>query len=205
MATQTDPVVKKVLTEVAQFNVKQKKKTEAWEENLRQLAADYQDKTQAKDVAKQAVSAVSDLTHLNELIVLTQEQIKKIAANTLKPGSKKPIDEIGVLDYIWDLPGDRSWSSKQKEPFRGKALDYYRGRKVRHVWGTGQLVKIKNKSKEEWYGIRVVLTCIQCKKNKMTVYALPGCHVGAFCYIYDRSKKYLADLRNQSLVCDKCG
>lgn len=155
--------------------------------------------------AEHLIGEIRSLWRLNRINRAWEDRMKALAAEELKPGSDELIEDMDALDYIWDLPGDRVWSSNQTEPFRPKALDYYVGRKVVHIWGTGEVVKIgKTKRRDARYAIKVRMPCYYCKTSRVTVYAQPGCHNGAFCYIYDRQGNYLADLRNQIVVCRRC-
>jgi len=52
--------------------------------------------------------------------------------------------------------------------------------------------------------IRVSLPCAKCERNPTTAFARSGLHRGAFCYVYDASGTFLADLRNQEYVCPSC-
>ena len=54
------------------------------------------------------------------------------------------------------------------------------------------------------FAVQATLMCVKCGANPMIVYARSGCHHGAFCYVYDEEGGFLADLRNQEYVCDKC-
>ena len=56
----------------------------------------------------------------------------------------------------------------------------------------------------ETLAIRVSLPCGRYGRNPMIAYARSGCHRGAFCYVYDADRNFLADLRNQEYVCSKC-
>lgn len=159
---------------------------------------------------RELIGMVDSLWLLNGIYRNWEDRMKELAAVVLKPGTDEVLDEydgaLAALDYIWDLHGDYSFKGGQSEPFRPRALDYYVGRKFRHVWGTGELVKLsKDGEHPPRYGVRVRLACgTEGCKNKITVYAAPGCHNGAFCYVYDREGNYLADLRNQWFKCNSC-
>jgi hypothetical protein len=153
----------------------------------------------AADQAKAAIVRCQTMFTLNSVRRVWEDQMKALAAERLHPGCDEPITDLDALDYIWDLPGDCSWSSEQTEPFRPHALDYYVGRTVEHVWGTGTIEKMA-----AGYGIRVWLPCAYCEKAGLWLYARPGCHTGAFCYLYDEQGQYALDLRNQIFVCPDC-
>jgi hypothetical protein len=72
----------------------------------------------------------------------------------------------------------------------------------RHAAWNGQAFPIV--PMRETLAIRVSLPCARCGRNPMIAYARSGCHRGAFCYVYDAERNFLADLRNQEYVCSKC-
>ena len=75
------------------------------------------------------------------------------------------------------------------------------GEKVKWHDLTGMLVTIKNNKP----AIKFRMKCwhIGCR-NRITIYTVSGCHNGAFCYVQDpKSGQFLADLRNQNVVCKK--
>lgn len=164
----------------------------------------YNDGKAREEAIKEHINQMTSLFQLNHVYKMWEDRMKELAAQVLKPGADEIIEEItgglSALDYIWKLHGDYSYSGNQTEPFRPNALDYYVGRKCYHVWGTGILVKMR-----DGYGIRVRLPCgTEGCKGRITVYARPGCHNGAFCYVYSKEGEYLADLRNQWFKCTKC-
>jgi hypothetical protein len=161
--------------------------------------SDWEEQRNIREWIEELIGMMDSIFLLNGVNHIWESRMKELAAESLKPGDE-PIEDVDALDYVWNLHGDGSWSSKQTEPFRAMALDYYVGRKVRHVWGTGTIVKMK-----EGYGIKVRLPCSHagCRRT-ITVYAKPGCHRGAFCYVYDKDGNFLADLRDQSFDCGKC-
>jgi hypothetical protein len=86
-----------------------------------------------------------------------------------------------------------------------QTLDSYEGFRVSHdIFGeSGTLVKLPNGK----FAVRWRITCQssgkRCK-NRTTIYTTSGVHHGAWCYAVDRNGQHLADLRNQSAVCEKC-
>lgn len=146
-----------------------------------------------------AVEDLKEIRHLENIGRQADERIKALAAVILKPDSDDVIemDVLHILDSIWDLGGDTVFANGL--PNKEKAVDYYLGRKVHHVWGTGVIAKMKQFGMR---GIRVRLRCYHegCTRTK-TCYARPGCHQGAFCYMYSFAGKYWIDLRNQGYAC----
>ena len=157
------------------------------------------------DTALAAIKACQSVSHLASVVDEAQERIKDLAAEELHPGTDEVIEDLDLLDYIWKLKGDRVWSSKQTEPYRYWAIEHYLGRKVEHIWGVGTIVRMNPDSKmsQAMFGIEVDLPC-NCGKTTKRVYARPGCHTGAFCYVYSQEGEFLADLRNQWFSCDDC-
>ena len=133
--------------------------------------------------------------------------MNELAAAILKPGSRKTINDfdggLHALDYIWQLDGDRVWSSGQKEPFRPRAIDYYVGRKVEHVWGKGVLEKTPDGTAGHGYGIKLEYPCY-CGKKRYTMYAIPGVHIGGFAYLVQPGSHDFLDARNQVMTCPAC-
>jgi hypothetical protein len=86
-----------------------------------------------------------------------------------------------------------------------QTLDSYIGFKVSHdiLGRSGTLIKLDCGK----FAVRWRITCQsegrKCK-NRTTLYTVSGCHHGAWCYSVDKQGKHLADLRNQSAVCEKC-
>lgn len=168
----------------------------------------------------------TDLGTLSVIVDNIHERMKTVAAEYLKPGSDEVIEDLGILDYIWGLKGDR-WRGGGK-PAHFYAVDYYLGRKVSHVWGTGRLVRfIKEDEKmtdidREYFGPNLVVApnlvakgrhhgieldypC-SCGKKKYRMYAIPGVHLGGFAYlIREEVPDNLFDVRNHCMVCDECG
>lgn len=89
----------------------------------------------------------------------------------------------------------------------GMPLAPYVGWKVSHdMLGTGTLVRLPVADEgvsAQKYAVRWRVKCgkERCKK-RVTILTKSGCHKGAYCYVCDRSGKYLADLRNQYCVCE---
>jgi hypothetical protein len=83
----------------------------------------------------------------------------------------------------------------------GFTLDPFVGCKVEHdCYGrAGRLVKLKTGK----FAVRWKMKCGHCPKLT-TVYTMSGCHNGAYCYVCDLNGKYLADLRNQYVLCKTC-
>lgn len=134
-----------------------------------------------------------------------EAQMKTLAAQTLKPGTDEVIEDLDALDYIWDLRGDYAFGPDL--PNRFHAIEEYLGRKVRHFWGEGTIVCLPGFADSDAhvkkYGIEVTIPC-RCGKVDYTTWARPGCHTGAFCYVYDKDGEYILDLRNQTFVCKEC-
>lgn len=177
---------------------------------------------------KSCIERVGSTFELNSVHTDWEERMKELAAKTLKPGEDFPLQEweghLALLDYIWDISGDRMWSSSQTEPFRPRAVDYYIGRRCEHIWGDGVLVKILSKEpheldklKEDQYvirpnlaargvkhGIKLDYPC-ECGKTKHEMFAVPGVHTGAFAYLLEEETDRHLDVRNQCITCDNCG
>jgi hypothetical protein len=152
------------------------------------------------------------------------ELLKARVREVLKPYNKRLIIasrdeyELSLLDYIWDLDGDRSmvgvngeWFSDgtgQRRPYCATEIERYEGKRVRYVWGVGVIAPMKPTGRKprqrKVMGIRVELACAGGCGQNFTAYARPGCHTGAFCYVYSFEGKFLADLRNQEFCCDSC-
>ncbi len=84
---------------------------------------------------------------------------------------------------------------------QGISLEKYLNFKITHdIFGrAGVLVKLGDK-----FAVRWRMPCHYCHK-RIVEYTHSGCHKGAYCYACDKSNNYLADLRNQCVVCSKCG
>ena len=140
-----------------------------------------------------------DMSALRYVIRDCQEEMRKIADKTLKPGTDEVITDLATLDMAWGLPGGHVDGDIEK-PYLPRYLDFFVGRRVDTFGGVGPLVKTK-----DGYGIEIEMACSGegCTET-LKVYACPGCHLGAFCYVYDENGEFLADLRNQCYTCDKC-
>ncbi len=154
------------------------------------------------------IERVQDMGDLGCIARAAQERTKALAAEILKPGTEEPINEftdgLYALDYIWDLRGDSVFGSGR--PNKHRAIDYYLGRKVEHLWGEGVIVRMTpEKVYPAKYGIKIELPChVDDCESTSTRYAKPGCHSGAFCYLYDEDSKNMIDLRNQVFCCGEC-
>lgn len=170
---------------------------------------EYQREQKIKEEAIAAIQKVNDLGDLSSLRRVCDSRTKEIVRKEVGKSKLFNNDQLYLLDYVWDLRGDLSWASEPGkppynpetgEPFCEMEMDRYLGWKVESNVGNGTIAKMADGG----YGIRLRLPCNRCHKSRKTVYARPGCHVGAFCYIYDRYGKFLADLRNQEFVCWRC-
>jgi hypothetical protein len=66
---------------------------------------------------------------------------------------------------------------------------------------TGEVVLIARGT----VAIKARVLCSSCRRRRSTVYAVSGCHSGAFCYLSDpKTGQHLADLRNQTVLCQTC-
>lgn len=180
------------------------------------------------------IGGVESLWQLNSVHNVWEERMKELAAEILKPGSDEEINEedggLDALDYIWHLQGAKSYTVGDG-PWMHRALDYYLGRTVTHVWGTGKLMKIAYDYAEcehdkEWfghgrvwlsdkddehnlpargieYGIALKFPC-QCGKVEYDMFAIPGVHTGGFAYLVDETTSEYLDVRNQIRVCESC-
>lgn len=52
--------------------------------------------------------------------------------------------------------------------------------------------------------IQAPMSCAICGGNPITVYAGPGPHSGAWCYVYDENNAWLGDLRDNEYQCETC-
>lgn len=88
----------------------------------------------------------------------------------------------------------------------GLTLEPYLGWKVAHdMLGVGTLVKLEKEHSPDGYAVEWKKKCMNGKcQNPITFKTKSGCHHGAYCYVCDDKGKYLADLRNQMVFCDKC-
>ena len=159
---------------------------------------------ESREQTKAVVSALRKISRAADLTIVVREaetRIKEIAAETLHPGTDELIEDLCLLDLIWNLSGDTTFTWNPDGTQKGLfwAIEYYLGRKVQLVHGTGIIAQMAARGE---FGIRVRLKCSHVGCNiRHTVYAKPGCHAGAFCYVYDREGNRLADLRNQQFAC----
>lgn len=136
----------------------------------KQITSEWEKEREIAKKVCELFGKIKFLYNLNPLYLKWEERMKEIAFATLKVGTQEVIEEwdggLSALDYIWDLQGDYSWSGKQTTPYRSKAVEYFLGRKVNHIWGTGIIARMKDKG----FGIRVRIRCGTCKSNKMTIW-----------------------------------
>jgi hypothetical protein len=170
---------------------------------------EWAESRERRKAAGAAVEAITSIGDLRSLRVDIEERMKALAAEILEPGSDKLIYDLHALDYIWDLSGDRV--TTVGKPYNLFAIDAYLGRKVEHVWGIGEIAKMEpspDAKGKRWdgsmYGIKVELPCGRCEEATSTLYARPGCHAGAFCYLYTPDGTDHIDLRNFMWVCEDC-
>lgn len=52
--------------------------------------------------------------------------------------------------------------------------------------------------------IELFLSCDKCERGNFQIFVKSGLHNGAFCYVVDENGKYLANLRDQIVVCKNC-
>lgn len=80
----------------------------------------------------------------------------------------------------------------------GKSLAAWLGRRVRlHFGPTGPLVRHKTRK----FGVRFFFKCPRCGRKEGPIFAVSGLHAGAWCYIYNRDGKYLANMRDDNWNC----
>ena len=127
-------------------------------------------------------SKVTCLFCLKELRAKKERDAKD--AKEVKMGRLNRDDLVG-LERNWGLP-------EVMEQHVGKEVDYH--------LGTGVLSKMDGGR----YGILLSIPCYDCLKSEIEVYARPGLHSGAFCYVYDKAGKYLANMRDQVYTCEGC-
>ena len=178
------------------------------------------------------IRRVDSMWELNGVEKTWEDQMKILAAERLKPGSDEVIEDLDALDYIWDMHGDYVITGDQL--YHARALDYYLGRKVSHVWGDGILMKIAYEygderfpKQREWfgpgrvhlsdpknefnlpgrridYGVAIKYPCT-CGKVEYDMFAIPGVHTGGFAYLVAEDTDAFLDARNQCRVCEECG
>lgn len=180
------------------------------------------------------IDLVKTMTGLSNLSIITpwiEDRMKAIAAEVLKPGSDEVITDTYILDYIWELTGDREITGNQV--YHRRAIDYYLGRTVDHGMWKGKLMKIAYEYGDEripheheyfnhgrvWlsdkdnpfnlpgrridYGIAIKFPC-HCGKVEYDMFAIPGVHTGGFAYLVAEDTDRYLDIRNQIRVCDDC-
>ena len=150
--------------------------------------------SEATDKIHALIQEETELWELNIVHEFWEERMKALGAERLKPGSDEPIEDMHALDYIWSLGGDRSISGDQV--YHPRAIDYYLGRTVCHVWGDGKLVRFIRSDEEMVprdrehfgdalvvsdvlrdrgykYGIALKYPCT-CGKVEYDMFAIPG-------------------------------
>lgn len=162
---------------------------------------DYTRSQKIIDQVLELMATTTSISNLNRVHSYWEERMKELAAETLKPGSDETIEDLDALDYIWDITGDKAITGDQ--PYHARALDYYLGRKVEHIWGVGVLSKMPENTPGGDYGIKVDYPCT-CGKKTYEMYAIPGVHIGGFAYLVEPGNKHYLDVRNQCRVCEEC-
>lgn len=78
---------------------------------------------------------------------------------------------------------------------------FFHGWKVKHdVFGTGIFNAKSDPPRIRWRGRCGNEFC----NKKISFMTTSGCHAGAWCYVCDKDGTYLADLRNQYIICSDC-
>jgi hypothetical protein len=86
------------------------------------------------------IDRAHSLRDLNIVHTVWEARMKELAAAILRPDSEETITDLYALDYIWGLHGDYSITGDQV--YHPRALDYYLGRYIEHIWGGGVLMRI---------------------------------------------------------------
>lgn len=174
------------------------------------------------------LSTETDIAIIASHITLAEDRIKKLAAETLQPGSDKPIEDLYSLDYIWKLPGDRVFHGGEEPKLR--AIDYYMGRRVEALCFGYSAYCAEAEGDHEFEsetcvhcgllddpeklpviaddpqgkpGIKHWWLC-RCGKLVGPFFARPGVHAGAFAYCHTEDGSSYFDARNQFPLCDQC-
>lgn len=171
---------------------------------IRELDNETPAKTASEQAKAQLIPLINQIIDIdflsNRVIACAENRIKERVRDLL--GASGVIEDLRALDTIWGLSGDTciSFTADGKQVGKLREIEHYEGRQVRHVLGLGTVAKMRDGN----FGIRLRTLCGCRCGRKITLYAKPGVHLGAFAYAYDSSGYYLGDLRNVTVACLKC-
>jgi len=132
-----------------------------------------------------------------------QERIKALIEMWHPEAAQGFIIRSGVVTI---LTGNHATTSDLDDiTDNGMSLEPLVGWRISHdMFGeAGRLVKLDSDPEDRQFAVRWIMKCARCPK-RMTVYTGSGCHHGAWCYAVDRKGEYIADLRNDGLLCVNC-
>lgn len=140
-----------------------------------------------------------------------QLKLKRLLILRAYPEAAKGIERDGGIWLFKD--GVCRMDASQLDDLLDCKIDMtpFAGWTITHdCWGRGKLALLPIKQQQVPL-VEVDMPCngpyskgTKCK-NKVKVYLGSGCHHGAFCYvIHPKTGKFLADLRNQVVLCDQC-
>lgn len=120
---------------------------------------------------------------------------------------RKVLLNVGVTGVLVKMPAPPTETYKKtlewlKDWWATKAEKFFaRPKKRRGDPPTKPEEYLKNVD-APWFAVRWQWKCrTRACRNRVTVYAVSGCHFGAYCYIQDKNGKTLADLRNNQYTC----